>query len=75
MYICPCHCIRGNYLLFSACFGCVLLNVIQDKKALFEAARKGKVAEVRRLIAATDVNVDCTPHTVSIHSSGNRVYN
>ena len=38
--------------------------VVQDERDLFDAAERGCVSAVRRLIAA-DVNVDCTPYQVA----------
>ena len=37
--------------------------MIQDEKALYEAAKRRDVSAVRRYIAAR-VNVDCTPYQV-----------
>ena len=36
-----------------------LFPIVQDEKALYDAAMRGDVSAVRRLTAA-DVNVDCT---------------
>ena len=38
-------------------------DIIQDEKALYEAARRGDVSVVRRMIA-TNINVNCTPYEV-----------
>ena len=38
---------------------------IQDEKALYDAAKRGDVSTVRRLIAS-HVNVDCTPYEVCV---------
>ena len=40
--------------------------VVQDEKALYDAARRGDVSAVKRLIAG-HVNVDCTPYQVYHH--------
>ena len=40
-----------------------LFPIVQDEKAVYDAARRGDVSAVRRLIAA-HVNVDCTPYQV-----------
>ena len=40
-----------------------ILPVLQDEKALFDAAKSGNISAVRRLIAA-HVNIDCTPYQV-----------
>ena len=37
--------------------------IVQDEKALYDAAKSGDVSAVRRLIAA-HVNVDCISHQV-----------
>ena len=36
---------------------------VQDEKALYDAARGGDVATVRRLVAC-NVNINCTPYPV-----------
>ena len=40
-----------------------LFPIVQDEKALYDAAMRGDVSAVRRLIAA-HVNVDCAPNKV-----------
>ena len=42
---------------------CTSFTILQDEKALFDAAESGDVSAVRRIIA-THVNVDCTPYQV-----------
>ena len=42
------------------------LFLVQDEKALYDAARRGDVSAVKRLIAG-QVNVDCTPYQVYHH--------
>ena len=46
----------------------------QDEKALFDAAIKGDVFAVRRLIAR-HVNVDCTPNEVCITTRYTHIIN
>ena len=38
-------------------------HYLQDEKALYDAARRGDVSTVRRLVAS-NVNINCTPHPV-----------
>ena len=45
---------------------CTSFSVVQDEKALYDAAARGDVPSVRRLIA-DDVNVDCTPYQVLLY--------
>ena len=40
--------------------------IVQDEKALCDAADRGDVSAVRRLIAA-HVNVDCSPYPVLLY--------
>ena len=41
----------------------MVFSVVQEEKALYDAADRGDVSAVRRLVAA-HVNVDCTPYKV-----------
>ena len=47
---------------------CILFTLVQNEKTLYDAAKRGDMFAVRRLI--TDhVNVDCAPYQVFIHVS------
>ena len=41
----------------------VLSSCLQDEKALYDAADRGDVSAVRRLLAS-NVNINCTPYLV-----------
>ena len=44
----------------------VLLIITQDEEAFYDAAKRGDVSSVRRLMAAR-VNVDCASHKVYMY--------
>ena len=57
-------CAKGGYMCLQRCQNKIhKFPIVQDEKDLFDAAMKGDVPTVRRLIAA-HVNMDCTPYQV-----------